>query len=139
MPRPSFVDAVAAYFSEVVALFGRRRGWLSPRVPKHRREPLHCAAVGIYIVWPPSQSWMYLSESVEYDGVVAGRSILFVEQDGLRAGVDDILYHLVFQHRLALYNYFSTLNRADFAGIFVDEILYPLLYDAGSQLTADCF
>ena len=133
------VDAVAAYFAEVVALVAEekvldnlagRRIIRRLRVAELSVDELHGLLLRVGGV---------LLEGIEDDGIVRGVDILLVEQDVCNARFENFVDVFFLEHSLAVDNHIVTFNRNNFAGILVDEVLDPGLEHTRGELAADGF
>ena len=133
------VDAVAAHFAEVVALLGEEQvvDNLSGtcivrrlRVAQLPVDVLDGFLLGVGAI---------LLKGVEDYGVVAGVGILFVEQNGIHVGIQNLLDMLFGEFGLAVDNHLVALDCHNFTGILVHKVLGPCLEHTCCQLATDCF
>ena len=125
LKRQLLVDAETAHVTQVVALLAKEEvvdhlagaciiGWLSvAQLPVDVVDGLLLRVARV------------LRQGVEDNLVVARVDVLLVNEDGLHATVQNLLYVLLLNHGVAVDDHIVTLDRHHLAGVLVNEVLVP--------------
>ena len=130
------VDAVATYVAQVVALLGEEEV-----VDDFARTGI-VGGVGItQLAIDVEHSFLLgvgriLGQRVEDDAVVAAVGVFLMYENRLGTAVENICDIVVGEQGLAVHDDLVTLNRNDFARVFIHEVLNPRLQHTCCQLLA---